>query len=98
MTPLIVLSLLGLVGAEIMRDPCVEICHKTEGCKADIHGSYCKVDKKPAVCFGLLEIRKNKKYCFEPFDPVGCRDKYFSPVDCSEYAESLIPIDNRVTP
>jgi hypothetical protein len=63
---------------------CSELCWKTRACREDphAHGSYCKTDHYPPVCFGLYHVPKHAKcsygwgdrhtfgrLCYEPNSP-----------------------------
>ena len=74
---------------------CKRICHETEECREDPHnhGSYCKLDNYPHVCFGLYKKREHHEdgkhrdlFCFEP-NSKHCNDAKLKPVKCGRRRE-----------
>ncbi len=59
---------------------CQAICNSVSSCANDphAHGSYCKSDKNPQVCFGLY-VTSSGGICFQPNDP-SCDERV--PVRC----------------
>lgn len=56
----------------IFDDYCATICFFTSSCRNDphAHGSYCKTDHFPNVCFGLYRRPSFfPRFCFQPNDP-----------------------------
>lgn len=62
---------------------CQSICDSVLACAncPHAHGSYCKSDKNPQVCFGLYHTSEGS-ICFEPNDPT-----------CNESVPVLCPTD-----
>lgn len=63
---ILVVAAASAINVDATRVDCAALCQNVPACRSDPHGhgSYCKTDNTPEVCFGMLSVSVYKGKSF----------------------------------